>query len=68
MPMGTPPTVWASVTRFMRRTGWTKLSTTMFTDGWPLPRSMIQWFFWSNSVMSRTLAHVQKSLPQCQVP
>src|SRR5947207_15827668 len=66
--MGTPLTVWASFVPFSNLSGFTNESTTRLTEGTPSPRSMIQWFLLSKSVMFLTVAHVQASLPQCQVP
>src|SRR5262249_38685260 len=68
MPRGTPLTSPASLVWFSRRSGLTKLSTTRLTEGCPSPRSTIQWLFVSKSVMSRTVAQVHASLPQCQAP
>src|SRR4051812_23920702 len=70
MPIGTPLRLPASVVLFINLSGFTKLRMTRFTDGLPepSPRSMIQWFLVSKSVMSRTVAQVQASLPQCHDP
>jgi hypothetical protein len=65
-----PFKVCESVVLLSSLSGWTKLRTTRFTDGWPEPsaRSTSQRFLASKSVMSRTVAHVQASLPQCHAP
>ncbi len=68
MPRGTPLTSPASLVSLSSRSGLTKLRTTRLTDGWPSPRSMSQWLLVSKLVMSRTVAQVQASLPQCQAP
>src|SRR5437764_12360720 len=68
MPMGTPFTVPESLVWFSSLSGLTNESTTRFTEGTPSPRSIIQWFLASKSVMFRTVAQVHASLPQCHVP
>ena len=42
MPTGMPFTVFELFARFIRSTGFTKLSTTTFTAGTPSPRSINQ--------------------------
>src|SRR5579864_2283429 len=68
MPRGTPLRLAESVVLFSSFTGLTKLMTTRFTDGWPLPRSISQWFLTSKSVMSRTADQLQPSLLHSQAP
>src|SRR5947209_8378742 len=68
MPTGTPLTVPASLVWLSNLSGLTKESTTRLTEGTPSPRSIIQWLAASKSVMLRTVAQVQASLPQCHVP
>ena len=68
MPLGIPFVVIESVVRFISFSGLTKLSTTRFTEGDPLPRSIIQWFCVSNVVMFGAAPQVQASDPQCQSP
>src|SRR5437868_11089875 len=70
MPTGIPFTLPASLVLFISLSGFTKLRTTRFTDGNPdpSPRSMIQWFAVSKSVILRTAPQPHPSLLQCHVP